>query len=157
MKLLSFLLYLIRYFTRGVYSAQDSFFPRLQIFIFFSPPSFFSLSTEENGKIFKELYILFILSLLPHIFLVFFTKEEGEMKKIFSVFLIFAFLPLQPLIFFSFTPTHPALSRDNFENIHPCNGSIWFIFFEFFPHLERGSHAKYKLYKRKLDIAFKNK
>ena len=96
-------------------------------FLFFSPPSFFSPSRGENGKIFKELYILFILSLLPHIFLVFLTKEGGEMEKMFSVFLIFTFFSPPTIYFlFFFPPPEPGIPC----RIYTPDYNIYFLFQE---------------------------
>ncbi len=73
----------------GVYILHKIYFfyPSTNFFYYFSPPIFFSPSRGENGKIFKDLYILFILSLLPHLFFSFFTKEGGgggDGKNVFS-------------------------------------------------------------------------
>ena len=79
-------------YCRGVYSAQDSFFPLLQIFLFFFLLVF---SSKEGVKLKKnsKLFILFIFYPLPHIILVFFNEDNRKMKKTYFLF----FYPLSPL------------------------------------------------------------
>ena len=67
------------------HAAQTIFFPSLV---------FFPARKGKNGKIFSELFILFILSPHPHKLLVFFTKQGRKMeKKIFSSLNFYIFSP----------------------------------------------------------------
>ncbi len=72
--------------------------PLLRSFNFF-PSLYFPEGRRKNGK----QNILFILSPLPHILLVFFTKEERKMKK--KMFSVLSF---------------DSLAGSNLQNIRPC-------------------------------------
>ena len=68
-------------YISGVYILHKiNFFPAAKIYIF-SPPSFFQ---QWSGKIFSELFHLFILSPFSNILLVFFTKEGRKWKRCFQ-------------------------------------------------------------------------
>ena len=93
--------------TQGcIFCSKFIFFPRRQIFLFFVPPLVFS--HQVGGKMEKYLknYILLILSLLPHIFLVFSPRRgvKGGNGKMFSVFLIFTFFSPPTTYFLFFLP-----------------------------------------------------
>ena len=88
-------------YFRGVYSAQNSFFPPAAEFLFVFPSWFFQQGRGKNGKIYTELFI----SYYPP-FLVFYIKEGKKTEKMFLVFLIFTFLSPNHIFFFIFAPLY---------------------------------------------------
>ena len=81
-------------FYKGVYSAKDFFSPGCKIFYFFPLLVFSSKEGNKIKKIFSKLFILFVLSPLPHILLAYFhQKGEKNDKKMLPV--LFIFTPLK--------------------------------------------------------------
>ena len=69
-------------FIAGVYILHKIHYFSTVAKVFFSLLVFSIKEGEQNGKIFTELLILFILSPLLHILLDFYTKEGWKWKKI---------------------------------------------------------------------------